>query len=53
MVLDQSLKALHDDGSEHDGAVVILLSSVTLAFLGTGTMVALLKHVGTADWDRD
>ena len=28
-------------------------SSVTLAFLGTGTMLAILKHVGTADWDRD
>ena len=28
-------------------------SSVTLDFLDTGTMVALLKHVGTADWDRD
>ena len=28
-------------------------SSVTLAFLGTGKMVDLLKHVGTADWDRD
>jgi hypothetical protein len=25
----------------------------SLAFLGTGTMVALLKHVGTADWNRD
>jgi hypothetical protein len=28
-------------------------SSVTFAFLGTGTMVAILKHVGTADWDRE
>ena len=28
-------------------------SSVTFAFLGTETIVALLKHVGTADWDRD
>ena len=28
-------------------------SSVTLAFLGTGTMMAILKHVGTPDWDRD
>ena len=28
-------------------------SLVTLAFVGTGTMVALLKHVGTADWDKD
>jgi hypothetical protein len=27
-------------------------SSVTFVFLGTGTMVAILKHVGTADWDR-
>jgi hypothetical protein len=23
------------------------------AFLGTGTMVAILKHVGRADWDRE
>jgi hypothetical protein len=29
------------------------LSSVTFAFLGTGTMVTNLKHVGTADWDRE
>jgi hypothetical protein len=28
-------------------------SSVTFAFLGTGTMVAILKHVGTADCDRE
>jgi hypothetical protein len=28
-------------------------SSVTLAFLGTGTMVEILKQVGTADWDKD
>ena len=23
------------------------------AFSGTGTMVAILKHVGTTDWDRE
>ena len=28
-------------------------SSVIFAFFGTGTMVAILKHVGTADWDRE
>jgi hypothetical protein len=27
--------------------------SLCFAFLGTGTMVAILKHVGTADWDRE
>ena len=27
--------------------------SVTLAILGTGTMLALLKHVETADWHKD
>ena len=27
------------------------MSSVTFAFLGMGTMVAILNHVGTADWD--
>ena len=29
------------------------VSSVTFAFLGTGTMVELLNHVGTVDWDRE
>jgi hypothetical protein len=28
------------------------LKALTLAFLGSGTMVALLKFVGTADWDK-
>ena len=26
---------------------------VTFAFLGTGTIMDILKHVGTADWDRE
>ena len=26
---------------------------VIFAFLGTGTMVAILNYVGTADWDRE
>jgi hypothetical protein len=30
-----------------------VLSSVTLAFLGTGTIVHMLKHVGIADKDRE
>jgi hypothetical protein len=42
MILDLSLNVLHDDRS-----------SITFAFLSTGTMVAILKHVGTADWDRE
>ena len=28
-------------------------SSVKFAFLGTGTIVAILKHVGTAHWNRE
>ena len=46
MILDYSLKALHDDRSKP-------FSSVIFAFSGTGTMVAILKHMGTADWVRE
>ena len=50
MILDSSLKALHGDrvlrGDSH-------LIQLPLAFLGTGTMVGVLKQVGTSDWDRE
>ena len=33
------------------GPIVIYFNY--LSFLGTGTVVAILKHVGTADWNRE
>ena len=51
MILDKSLRALHGERSECYGVVVIVFSYLCL--LGTGTMVDILKHVGTADWDRE
>ena len=48
MILDLSLKTLHNDRSKRAKGRKSF-SSVTIAFLGTGTMVDILKQVGTAD----
>jgi Na+/H+ antiporter NhaD/arsenite permease-like protein len=47
----QPFKALHVYGRECYGSVVIW--QVAFMFLGTGTMVFCLKHVGITDSFRD
>jgi hypothetical protein len=44
-------KALHGYRRECYGSIVI--RQVTLVFLGTGTMVVCLTHVGITDSDRE
>ena len=47
---DQPIKVLQGYKREFYRSVVI--SAITLVFLGTGNMVVCLKHVGITDSDR-
>ncbi len=48
MVFDQLLKTLAEDGCQSKS-----FKNVVLAVFGIGTMVAVLKHEGTTDRERE